>query len=99
MGHGEARQRQRLFKEAGNQYLGVYIDKRQATVMGWVVLRPILEVFDKETGNEGGGRRRDPRGRKTESRKQLCATLKDISTAVRVRRRKSGRRGEGGGGR
>ena len=35
-----------LFKEAGTQTLGTYIDKRQATVVVQVSLRPILEVCD-----------------------------------------------------
>ena len=47
----------------------------------WVVLRPILEVYDKETGYEGGARRPEPWWRKTAARKQLSATLKEISAA------------------
>ena len=33
-----------VIKETRTQTLGAYIDKRQATVVEWVVLRPILEV-------------------------------------------------------
>ena len=64
----------------------------------WVELRPILEVCDRETGYEGGGRRREPWWRETAARKQLSATLKDISAAAKERRLKSIRRGESRGG-
>ena len=90
---------EKVLKEAGNQSLGAYIDKWQATVAEWVALKPILEIFDKETGYEGGGRRREPWWRKTVDQKQLSATLKEILAAARARHWKSGRRGEGGGGR
>ena len=36
-----------LFQKAGTQYLGAYIDKQQETVVEWVALRAILEVYDK----------------------------------------------------
>ena len=47
----------RVIKEAINQTLGAYIDKRQVTVAEWVALRPVLEICDRETGYkvEGGG--------------------------------------------
>ena len=35
----------------------------------WVELRQILEVCDRETGYEGGGRRQEPWWRKTADRK------------------------------
>ena len=63
----------------------------------WVALRPILEVYDREKCYEGGGRRRYPWWRQTAARKQLSATLKEISAAARERRWKSGRRGRGRG--
>ena len=44
----------------------------------WVALRPILEVCDRETGYEGGGRLREPWWRQMAVRKQLSATLKKI---------------------
>ena len=47
-------------KEVATQTLGAYIDNRQAKVEDWTALSPILEVCDKETGYEGGGRRREP---------------------------------------
>ena len=39
----------KVLEKAGTQYLGNYIDRRQATVAEWVELRPILEVCDRET--------------------------------------------------
>ena len=33
-----------VLKEAVTQTLGMYIDKRQATVAGWMALKPIIEV-------------------------------------------------------
>ena len=41
---------EKVLKEEITQYLGAYIEKRQASVEEWVALRPILEVCDKETG-------------------------------------------------
>ena len=64
----------------------------------WVALRPILEVYDRDTGYKGGGRLQETWCRQTEARKYLSATLKEISVAARERRRKSGRRGESKGG-
>ena len=61
------------------------------------MLRPILEVCNRETGYKGGGRRRDPWWWKTAARKQLSATLKYILEAARERRWKSGRCGGGRG--
>ena len=55
---------EKVLKEAGNQSLGAYIDKWQATVAEWVALKPILDIFDKKTGYEGGGRRRSRGGGK-----------------------------------
>ena len=45
-----------------------YIERRQATVEQWMVLRPVLKVCAGDKGYKGGGRRRDflvvPRGNK-----------------------------------
>ena len=79
-------------EKAGTQPLGTYIDRRQATVAEWVVLHPILEFCERETGYKVGERLREPWWRK------LGATLKDISAAARERRWKYGRRGKIGGG-
>ena len=62
-----------------------------------MVLRPILEVCDRETGHEGGGRRRELWWRQMEARKHLSATLKEILVAAREQRCKSGRHGGGRG--
>ena len=67
-----------VLEKAGTQYLGDYIDRRQATVTEWVALRSILEVCDRETGYEGRGRRRDPWWIQKMTRKKLSATIKHI---------------------
>ena len=36
-----------VIKESGTHKLWLYIDKRQATVAKWVVLRPVLDIFDR----------------------------------------------------
>ena len=48
-----------MLKAAGTKNLWGYVNKRQATVAEWVYLRPIFEVFVKETGYERGGRLRE----------------------------------------
>ena len=73
-----------VFKEAGNQKLGMHIDKPQAKVAEWVELRPIYEVCDTETGYEGGGRHRDPWWKQPAARKQLMDTLKEILASSRA---------------
>ena len=65
----------------------------------WVTLRPILEVYDRATGYEGGGRRREPWWRQTTAWMNLSATLEYISAEKRARCWESGRRDKGGGGR
>ena len=39
----------------GTQSARIYIEQRQSTVVKWVVLRPLFEVFARYTGYEGGG--------------------------------------------
>ena len=68
----------RVIKEAGNQTLGTNIDKGQATVVVWVVLRPILNICNRETGYEVGGRHRNTWWQQTSDPKQLSAALEDI---------------------
>ena len=41
---------EKFLEKSGNQFLGNYIGRRQATVAEWVALRPILEVCDRKTG-------------------------------------------------
>ena len=88
----------KVLEKAVTQPLGTYIYRRQVTVTEWVALRPILEVYDRDTGYKGGGRLQEPWWRQTEARKYLSATLKEILVAARGRRRKSSRRGESKGG-
>ena len=61
-------------------------------------LRPTNEVYNRETGYEGGGRRRELWWRKLADHKQMRFILEDILAAARARRHESGRNGEGGGG-
>ena len=69
---------EKVLEKAGTQSLGNYINRRQATVAEWVELRPILEVYNRDTGYEGGGRLREPWWRQTTAIKQLSYTLKEI---------------------
>ena len=87
----------KVLTELGTQTLGAYIDKRQATVTEWVALRPIIDIYHKETGYEGGGRRQDLWWRKMAARKQLSEMLEEVLATARARRWESGRRGEGRG--
>ena len=82
----------------GTYTLGTYIYKRQVTVVEWVELRPILEVFDKEIEYDIGRRRREPWWRKMAAQKQLSAALEEILETARAWQRESGRCCKGGGG-
>ena len=42
----------------GTQSASIYTERRQATVVQWVVLRPLFEVCARYKGYEVGGRRR-----------------------------------------
>ena len=66
----------------GTQLLQTYVDIRQATVMEWVPLRPILDVCTRETGYEGGGRLRVPWWRKEAVENHLRVTVEAILSAV-----------------
>ena len=52
-------------REVRYSALGMYIDRRQATVAEWVALRPILEVCDKEKAYKRRRRRQEPCWRQT----------------------------------
>ena len=39
-----------MIQAAGEKYLNIYIDKRQATVSEWVALRNIFELCANVTG-------------------------------------------------
>ena len=67
---------EKVLEKAGTQSLGTYIDRRQATLAEWVTLRPILEVCDRETVYEQGGKRQETWWMQTVARKQMGATLK-----------------------
>ena len=67
----------------------IYIERRQATVAQWVALRPLFEVCAKDTGYEGGVRRRKVWWHQEATKKKLRATLEDSREAKR-RRRSSG---------
>ena len=83
----------------GTQLLQTYVDIRQARVMEWVPLRPILDVCARETGYEGGGRLRVPWWRQEAAENQLKIMVEAILEAARVQRlQESGRRGESKGG-
>ena len=69
---------EKVLEKAGTQSLGNYIDRRQATVAEWVALRPILEIYNRDTGYEGGGRLWEPWWIQTTAIKQLSYTLKEI---------------------
>ena len=73
-----------VIKESGTQTLGTYIGKQQAKFSEWVVLSPILEFFDRETGYKGGGRRREPWRRQKADRKNMSTMLEEIWVASRA---------------
>ena len=52
----------------------------------WVALRPLFEVYARETGYEGGGRRTNMWRRQEVTKKQLQATLEELREAKRSRR-------------
>ena len=68
------------------QALRTYVERQHATVAEWVSLRPIFDVFARDTGYEGGGRLRVPWRRQEAADNQLKVTLEVISEAARVRR-------------
>ena len=84
-----------MLKEAVTNTLGAYIDKRQAILVEWIVLRTIIEICDSDTGYKGGESLRETWWRQTAARKQLSVTLKDILESARARR--CGKGGEGRG--
>ena len=59
----------------------------------WVELRLILEVCEKYTVCEGGGRLSETCWHKMSAWKQLRAVLEEISSVARARQREFGRRG------
>ena len=88
----------RVMQEAGTKPLRGYIDKRQATVVEWVKLRPIFEVCAEETGYEGGGKLCKPWWQQAAVEQQLEATLENILAEVGERRLQESDRRDGGEG-
>ena len=75
-----------MLKAAGTQHIRTYIDRRQATVVQWVDLRPIFEVFAQEDmGCTVGWRIQAPWWQQTTEDSQLRATLQYISSETRER--------------
>ena len=74
---------------AGTHPYMIYIEQRQATVAYWVALRPLFDICARETGYEGGGRRRKAWWRQEATEKHLRATLED-SREAKSRRRSGG---------
>ena len=73
-----------LQEAAGTQMVRTYIWRQQENVAQWVALHPLFEVCERETGYEGGGRRREAWWRQEASEKQLWATLADLREAKRM---------------
>ena len=71
---------------AGTQSARIYIERRQVTVAQWVALCPLFDACARETGYEGGGRRRKVWWRQEATEKQLWASLEDLRVAKRRRR-------------
>ena len=75
------------------------MDKKQATVAEWVSLWPIIDVFTRETGYEGGGRLWVLWQMQETVENQLKVAVEEILAAARVRRKQeSGRRDGSKGG-
>ena len=72
-------------KAAGNQLEIICIEQRQATVVHWVVMRPLFDVCARETEYAGRGRRRKVWWRQEATEKQLRETLEDLQEAKRRR--------------
>ena len=68
-----------VLQGAVRQPLRTYINRRQATVAEWVLLRPIFNVCAREMGYKGGGRLRVQCWRQAAVEKQLKVTVESIS--------------------
>ena len=73
----------KVLQAAGTKPLREYIDKRQVKVLEWLALRPIFEVYAKETGWAGGRKLCETWWCKEAADKQLGDTLKNILDALR----------------
>ena len=68
-----------MLRSAEMKTEATYIDRRQGTVTQWVDLRPIFEVFSRDTESSGGGRRKKPLWRKEAPDEVLSSTLVEAS--------------------
>ena len=64
-----------MLRAVGIQSVVTYIGRRQAKVVLWVALQPILEVCAQETGYEGRDRKIRPWWKKGETAEVLRTTL------------------------
>ena len=74
---------EKVLHRTGKQPLQTYLDKRQATVAEWVDLRPIFNVYTRETGYNLGGNMGLPWWIQAAAEKHLKVTLEDILAATR----------------
>ena len=74
----------RVIKESVTQIFGTYNNKLQVTVAEWVVLKKIIEVYNRETVYEGEGRHREPWWQQTAARNNLSETLEEILAVARA---------------
>ena len=74
----------KVLQGVDTQPLQTYLEKRQAIVAEWVVLRPIFDVCARDTGYEGGERLRVPWWRQAAVHKQLKVVVEAILAAARV---------------
>ena len=75
-----------VLQGVGTQFLSTYMDRQQATVAEWVALRPIFDVFKRETGYKGGGRLRVPWWRQEATENHLKVALEAILEAATAQR-------------
>ena len=63
-----------------------YIGRRQVTMVQWVALQPLFEVYEEYKGFKGGGRRRKAWLRQEATEKELRDALEGISREAKRRR-------------
>ena len=78
-GSWETQAAEEVIRAVGMQSAATYIGRRQATVSQWVALQPLLEVLMRETGYEGGVRKRQPWWRHGTTLEVLRITLEEAS--------------------
>ena len=76
-----------VLQVVGTQTLSTYVDMQQATVVEWVVIRPIFDICVRETGYERWRRLWVPWWRHKSEENQLRFTVEEILSAKMVRRR------------